>query len=32
VLPFAFYLFRKPSWRTQPAGAVPAEERLEEPV
>jgi hypothetical protein len=25
VLPFEFYLFRKPSWRTEPAGAVPAE-------
>jgi amino acid transporter len=33
VLPFVFYLFRKPSWKTEPAATAPVEEeRIEEPV
>jgi glutamate:GABA antiporter len=32
VLPFVFYLFRKPSWRTERADAAPVEDRVEEPV
>ncbi|HVE29135.1 MAG TPA: hypothetical protein VNC80_03625 [Mycobacteriales bacterium] len=31
VLPFVFYLFRKPSWRTEPVAPEPAGERIGEP-
>ena len=31
VLPFVFYLFRKPSWRTEPVASEPAGERIGEP-
>jgi hypothetical protein len=31
VLPFVFYLFRKPSWPTEPVAPEPAGERIGEP-